>query len=104
MLPGEARTFSFDREGEAQEGFVLRHPAGCVAYANRCPHWGVDLDLGDARFYADDIDRIYCKTHGALFRPLDGVCDQGPCLGEALEPFPVELDGDDAWVTLPPGA
>lgn len=80
-------------------GFLLRHSAGLSAYLNRCPHWGVDLDLGDARFYAEDIDRIYCKNHGALFRVVDGVCDHGPCLGQALTAFRVEVEGEDVWVS-----
>lgn len=56
--------------------------------------------MGDERFYAEDIDRIYCKNHGALFRVADGVCDWGPCVGKALVPCTVEFQGDDAWVTL----
>ena len=98
LAPGEAATFEIERRGELVPGFVLRHGAGWVAYLNRCPHWDVDLDLGDGRFYADDVDRIYCKGHGALFRVLDGVCDHGPCLGQALTPLRLELEGDDAWV------
>lgn len=98
---GESQRFAFERRGEALEGFVLHHETGVFAYLNRCPHWAVDLDLGDGRFYAKDIDRIYCKNHGALFRVSDGVCDHGPCLGRALDSFSVELDGDDAWVNLP---
>lgn len=61
----------------------------------------MDLDLGDGRFYAPDIDRIYCKNHGALFRVPDGVCDHGPCLGAALAPLTVEVSGEDVWVSLP---
>jgi len=99
---GESTRFEFERGGERLEGFLLRHAAGYFAYLNRCPHWAVDLDLGDGRFYAADIDRIYCKNHGALFRVPDGLCDHGPCLGQALESFAVALDGDDAWVTLRP--
>ena len=98
LAPGEAAVFELELEGERVQGFVLCHTLGLFGFLNRCPHWGVDLDLGDARFYAEDIDRIYCKTHGALFRVTDGVCDQGPCLGEALERFTVERVGDDAWV------
>ena len=96
---GQTRTFQFEGETGPVSCFLLRHvDAGFVAYVNRCPHWSVDLDLGDERFYAEDIDRIYCKNHGALFRVSDGVCDHGPCFGEALLRFVVELDGDDAWV------
>ncbi|HEX3775557.1 MAG TPA: Rieske 2Fe-2S domain-containing protein [Polyangiaceae bacterium] len=97
---GEARVFEFERDGEQLEGFLLRHRAGLFAYVNRCPHWAVDLDLGDGRFYAADVDRIYCKNHGALFRVEDGMCDLGPCFGQALESFAVELEGDDAFIDL----
>ena len=57
--------------------------------------------MGDGRFYAEDIDRIYCKNHGALFRVTDGVCDWGPCLGKALEPLAVSVEGDDVWISWP---
>jgi len=101
LAPGQSRTFELEQAGEQVPGFVLRHSrAGLVAYLNRCPHWSVDLDLGDERFYAEDIDRIYCKNHGALFRVEDGVCDHGPCLGQSLVRCAVELEGDDAWVGL----
>jgi nitrite reductase/ring-hydroxylating ferredoxin subunit len=98
---GESQVFELEHEGQKQEGFLLCHGLGLFAYLNRCPHWSVDLDLGDGRFYAADVDRIYCKNHGALFRVPDGVCDHGPCFGQALTPFAVELDGDDAWVSSP---
>lgn len=103
LLPGESCTFEFELESpeRALPGFVLRHPAGLFAYVNRCPHWAVDLDLGDGRFYAEDVDRIYCKNHGALFRVTDGVCDHGPCLGQALQAFDVNVEGEDAWLSWP---
>jgi nitrite reductase/ring-hydroxylating ferredoxin subunit len=101
LAPGQSRTFEFEQGAERLPGFLLCHAsAGLVAYLNRCPHWSVDLDLGDGRFYAEDIDRIYCKNHGALFRVSDGVCDHGPCLGQSLVRCTVELEGDDAWVSL----
>ncbi len=95
---GETRAFELEQAGHTVPGFLIRHQAGLFAYRNSCPHWAVDLDMGDERFYAEDIDRIYCKNHGALFRVPDGVCDFGPCFGKALTPLPVELEGDDAWV------
>ncbi len=98
---GETRTFAFQRGERPEQGFVLCHGGQLVAYANRCPHWGVELDLGDARFYAADIDRIYCTNHGALFLPLTGECDAGPCAGGRLEPMPVRVEGVDVVVTIP---
>lgn len=100
LAPGEARKFSFEREGEPQQGFVLRHATGLVAYHNRCPHWGVDLDRGEGRFYSELTDRIFCSSHGALFVPSSGYCDAGPCAGDSLERFGLRLDGADAVVTI----
>ena len=96
---GETRAFELERAGQRLPAFLIRHREGLFAYENRCPHQGVDLDMGDERFYAEEIDRIYCKSHGAVFRVADGVCDWGPCIGEALTPLAVEPEGDDAWVS-----
>jgi nitrite reductase/ring-hydroxylating ferredoxin subunit len=98
---GEARTFAFDRGGHPEQGFLLRLATGFVAYVNRCPHWHVDLDYGEGRFYDAELDRIFCTTHGALFVPQTGRCDAGPCVGESLEPVTVVITGDDAEVLLP---
>ena len=45
---------------------------------------------------------LHCDGHGALFRVEDGVCVDGPCVGERLAPVPVRvadgmvcLDRDD---------
>lgn len=97
---GESRTFAYERGGTTLEGFLLRHQAGFFAYANSCPHWSVDLDLGFGDFYAADLDRILCKNHGALFSPQTGECTAGPCAGMYLEQFGVTLEGDDAVVDV----
>jgi nitrite reductase/ring-hydroxylating ferredoxin subunit len=97
---GEARKFEFEREGQRQEGFILRIATGFVAYHNRCPHWGVDLDMGEGRFYSGLTDRIFCSSHGALFVPSTGYCDAGPCAGDSLERFEIKMDGADAVLTI----
>lgn len=93
--------FRFRREGYVEQGFLLRLESGFVAFANQCPHWNVDLDLGDERFYDPEIERIYCKSHGATFLPENGLCDAGPCFGHHLERFDVKLDGDSLSVEVP---
>ena len=100
LAPGTSRTFTFERAGSTLEGFLLRHTSGFFAYANVCPHWSVDLDLGFGDFYAADVDRIVCKNHGALFLPQTGECTAGPCAGMFLERFEVTLEGDDAVVEI----
>jgi nitrite reductase/ring-hydroxylating ferredoxin subunit len=100
LEPGQARKFNFEREGQTQEGFILRLVSGFVAYHNRCPHWGVDLDMGEGRFYSELTDRIFCSSHGALFVPSTGYCDAGPCAGDSLERFEIEIDGEAAVLTI----
>ncbi len=98
---GDVRVFRFRRGKARCEGFVLRYRGVLCAYENRCPHWGIDLDLGDERFYDAPSERIYCKTHGATFLPYSGECDTGPCRGERLDRLELELAGHDAWVIIP---
>lgn len=82
------------------EGFVLRRGEEWLAYLNECPHWSVELDLGDGHFYDQEIDRIYCKNHGALFVLPSGDCETGPCMGRALVQYSARLEGEDVLVTL----
>jgi nitrite reductase/ring-hydroxylating ferredoxin subunit len=101
MAHGESRTFAFLRNGRPAEGFLIRHGEGYFAYLNQCRHWYVPLDLGDADFYSPQTDRIMCKTHGAVYQVDTGLCDYGPCVGAALESFPVALEEDRAVITVP---
>lgn len=104
LADGEARSFSFARDGETQAGFVLRRGEHHYAYLNRCPHWGVDLDMGEGRFFSPLVGQIVCRTHGALFEPSTGTCTAGPCLGRSLESFALRLEGGDALVEVPGAA
>ena len=80
------------REGEAQfVGFVVRVGDRLTGYVDRCPHAGWPLALAGDRFLTRDGAHILCGAHGALFRPEDGVCVAGPCLGQALAPWPIEV-------------
>ena len=97
---GKSKSFAFEQHGRAQHGFVLCRHGELYAYRNRCPHWGVDLDLGFDDFYDPRDDRIFCRTHGALFKPESGICDFGPCAGESLERFELTVDGDDVIVLV----
>ncbi len=98
---GQTSPFRYRRDGFVEQGFVLRRADGFVAFANRCPHWNVDLDLGDEHFYDPRVDRILCKNHGATFLPADGTCDAGPCRGKQLERFVVTSAGEGLIVEIP---
>lgn len=101
LEPGQSLVFRYRRDSFVEQGFLLRRQDGFVAFANSCPHWNVDLDLGDERFYDADCDRIYCKNHGATFLPTDGTCDAGPCLGKRLERFEVASTPDGLSIVIP---
>lgn len=96
---GAARTFSYvDRLGQENEGFVMRWGEGFVAFENRCPHWSIPLGFDDENFLGLDGRDIVCPMHGARFTPETGECWEGPCMGDALEKFEVELRGTVAIV------
>jgi nitrite reductase/ring-hydroxylating ferredoxin subunit len=88
--PG-SKGFRF-RQGEALfAGFLVRREGRLAGYVDRCPHAGWPLAGPEERFLTRDGSRILCAGHGALFRPEDGLCMVGPCLGERLEPWLVEV-------------
>jgi nitrite reductase/ring-hydroxylating ferredoxin subunit len=91
----------YSERGREREAFVLRRLGVLYAFINECPHWSVELDLGDGHFYDEQLDRIYCKNHGALFHVESGLCETGPCLGRSLEGLALEVDGPDVLVHLP---
>jgi nitrite reductase/ring-hydroxylating ferredoxin subunit len=47
--------------------------------------------MAGGRYLTRDNRRILCGGHGALFRIDDGRCTAGPCEGDFLEPWPVEV-------------
>jgi nitrite reductase/ring-hydroxylating ferredoxin subunit len=96
---GDALRFEYtDRLGQPGEGFVMMWQGDLVAYENRCPHWSVPVGYEDERFLGPNGRDIVCPMHGARFKPDTGECWSGPCLGDGLEKFEVERDGDVATI------
>ena len=102
MGDGQSVTFIFEVQSgigaRSQEGFILAHRGTLLAFVNECPHWAVELDLGDGHFYDPELDRIYCKNHGALFVLPNGECETGPCLGRSLTRLDLRVEGNDVVV------
>ena len=101
LKQGETRVFGYPTAYGEIQGFVIRHNGALRAYENKCRHWPIPLDYGDGDFYWPSADRIVCKTHGAMYDPETGECDSGPCAGERLTSFPLELQGEDGVVDVP---
>lgn len=81
--------------------FVVRKHGHTAAYLNRCPHTGAPLEWLPDQFLDLDNSFIQCALHGALFRPEDGYCLRGPCIGRSLTGLPLEEKDGQLWVELP---
>lgn len=91
--PG-TRGFRFREGSRLFAGFVLRQGEAVRGFVESCPHAGWPLSALPDRYLTRDDRHILCAGHGALFR-LDGECMAGPCVGERLAHWPVEVrDGD----------
>ena len=82
--------------------FAVRQADTVYVYVNSCPHLGVPLDWMPDRFLSHDGGHIICATPAAEFRISDGVCQQGPCLGDRLEPVASEIK--DGTLLVPENA
>ncbi len=71
LVPGSAGGIVVVRDGDA-----------VYAYENRCPHFGIPLDVG--RGIKTFRNHILCVNHYAAFRFADGFCVEGPCLRASL--------------------
>jgi nitrite reductase/ring-hydroxylating ferredoxin subunit len=70
------------------------------AYANVCRHHPLPLDFGADSAMGPDGRHLVCHQHGAVYRPADGLCVDGPCRGETLFEATVEVDGVEVVVSL----
>ncbi|HTI67021.1 MAG TPA: Rieske 2Fe-2S domain-containing protein [Caulobacteraceae bacterium] len=96
--PG-AKGFRFRDGDRLFAGFVVRRGQAVAGYVDSCPHAGWPLALVGDRYLTREKDLLLCSGHGALFRPEDGVCVAGPCVGDRLAAWPVAVVGGEV-VTL----
>jgi len=99
--PG-SREFEIILAGETLSGFLLHWQGNWFAYRNSCPHTGASLNWMPDQFLDLAREFIQCGVHGALFRPADGYCVRGPCLGRSLVSLPIQLHAGE--VVLDPDA
>ena len=93
--PG-GKSFRF-REGDRMfAGFVVRQGEAAQGFVDSCPHAGWPLAPLDDRYLTRDGRHILCAGHGALFS-LDGLCVAGPCDGERIAPWLVEVRGGEVF-------
>jgi nitrite reductase/ring-hydroxylating ferredoxin subunit len=88
--PG-AIALTFRGEGAYFSLILARRGDAVFAYENNCPHAGYPLQRADGRVLLQDARYLVCNAHGASFLLDTGACAGGPCNGEGLKPFAVEL-------------
>jgi nitrite reductase/ring-hydroxylating ferredoxin subunit len=90
----------FDPLGEGRDTmFVVRRGNAVFGWRNACPHYDfARMAWKKDAFLNADGTRIRCSAHGALFGIEDGVCEVGPCIGEALTPVPLAVDDGAVWL------
>lgn len=95
-IPREGLRFTYKDGPFDEEGILLRLPGGTVrAYKNECRHLPMALDDRDpGQLWDPDQRFLICGSHGAMYRPEDGLCTAGPCRGSHLRTLPIILDGD----------
>lgn len=78
---------------------VVRWGKQVFGYVNKCPHHGVNLDWERNQFLDPNGIRLMCGKHGALFDLGTGLCVDGPCKGQGLEPVVLTVVDNDICVT-----
>ena len=78
--------------GKQRNIFVIRQGGDVHAYVNWCPHNQVLIDQIPGQFFNSEKTMLRCSKHGALFQINDGLCVEGPCEGESLQPLSCIVD------------
>ena len=94
---GQGRGFAFGSGMEREAVFVIRWKSKLLGYRNSCPHIGTPLDWPENRFFDIDGEFLMCGGHGAVFRPEDGYCFEGPCSGRSLARIEIKVEGGDVF-------
>jgi nitrite reductase/ring-hydroxylating ferredoxin subunit len=71
------------------------------AYANVCRHRAIPLDFGAETAMNEERTLLACHQHGALYRPEDGECVAGPCMGAHLAAIDVHEDDGALVLRIP---
>ena len=101
IADGAARNFVLQLRAGRFHGFVVRRGERVFGYVDRCPHMGLPLAQALDAYLTADRSLIACSWHGALFDPETGECRGGPCPGQSLTPWPVQVE-DGSIVTAAP--
>ena len=86
---GQGKEIVFGEGKDAFRVVVLRLGERLFAFHNCCAHFSIPLNYEPDRFHVFDGDLLMCAHHTAIYRIVDGVCIDGPCVGATLTAIPV---------------
>jgi len=90
----EGLRFTYMEGPFEEEGILLKLADGQIrAYKNECRHLPMKLDDREPRdFWDPSRTHLVCNSHGARYRPEDGLCVGGPCEGSHLRSLPIVVE------------
>ncbi len=93
-IPADGLRFPYKDGPFEEEGILLKLADGSVrAYKNECRHLPMRLDDREPKDLWDPTGKyLVCNSHGARYRPNDGLCIGGPCEGSHLRPLPIVVE------------
>lgn len=71
-----------------------------TAFKNLCPHQGRRMDYAAGQFLIAENGNIICPAHGAEFKAEDGLCINGPCRGQSLQPIHIQLNEESIFAII----
>lgn len=92
-IPPAGHRFDYKEGPFDEEGILVRLADDSVrAYKNECRHLPMRLDDREpATLWDAERTHLMCNSHGARYRPSDGLCIAGPCAGSHLRTLPIEV-------------
>ena len=101
LAVAECLTLEVEFEERINDILVISYDIDKFAvYLNQCPHTGVNLNWQANQCFDFSEQYLSCSVHGALFRPNDGKCIYGPCIGQSLKPLNFEIEQQTLYLLL----
>jgi len=92
-IPSKGIIFDYKEGPFDERGILLRNGDGVKAFKNECRHLPMPLDDREPAEIWDPHGRyLVCNSHGARYRPDDGLCVAGPCEGSHLKTLPIVIE------------
>lgn len=98
-IPPSGIIFDYKEGPFDEQGILVRTTDGVKAFKNECRHLSVRLDDREPGDLWDPHGRyLVCNSHGARYRPDDGLCVSGPCEGSHLKELPLVVEQGEVFL------